>query len=265
MIADAPAKLNLALVVGGRRLDGKHDVLTVLHRLDLTDSISVEPAAATTVDGFADDTLVRRALDSLAAPHGWSAVIEKRIPVAAGLGGGSSDAAAALRLGNAQLERPLGEQSLHELAAALGADVPFFLREGPQLGSGDGTILEPVSIPRGFVVLLLLPRGAVKSSTRSVYTRYDERGGATGFAERAEALRSALAQLRAPRQLALLPPNDLATSPCAADLLSAGAFRADVSGAGPVVYGLFDDEAAAARARDAVQACGDTWIANPAW
>ena len=190
MIGEAPAKLNLALVVGGLRPDGRHDVLTVLQRLDLADSISVEPAQSTTVAGFANDTLVRRALDSLAAPHGWRAVIGKRIPVAAGLGGGSSDAATALRLANAQLEQPLTAEALHELAAGLGADVPFFLRDGPQLGSGDGTTLEPVSIPPGFAVLLVLPHSTVKTSTRDVYAAYDARRGGSGFEERARAVRS---------------------------------------------------------------------------
>jgi 4-diphosphocytidyl-2-C-methyl-D-erythritol kinase len=265
VIASAPAKLNLALVVGRVAAGGSHDVLTVLQRLDLADSVSVEPAGSTTVEGFADDTLVRRALDSLGAPHGWRAVIDKRIPVASGLGGGSSDAAAALRLGNLQLAEPLDQHALHDLAAAIGADVPFFLRDGPQLGSGDGTTLEPVSIPQDFVVVLLLPRNALKSSTRDVYAAFDERDGAAGFAARANALRSACRQLDAPRQLAQLPPNDLSTSKHAADLLAAGAFRADVSGAGPIVYGLFDDQGAAARGRDAVQGLGQTWIANPAW
>ncbi len=265
MIGEAPAKLNLALVVGGLRPDGRHDVLTVLQRLDLADSISVEPAQSTTVAGFANDTLVRRALDSLAAPHGWRAVIGKRIPVAAGLGGGSSDAATALRLANAQLEQPLTAEALHELAAGLGADVPFFLRDGPQLGSGDGTTLEPVSIPPGFAVLLVLPHSTVKTSTRDVYAAYDARRGGSGFEERARAVRSSVAHLQAARDLAQLPPNDLATSPHTAQLEAAGAYRADVSGAGPIVYGLFDDAGAAERARDAVAGIGETWIANPAW
>ncbi len=105
----ATAKLNLALVVGPRRPDGKHEVATVLQRIDLTDRIQLEPAPRLEVTGFGEDTLVRGALDALAreveADAGWAARIEKRIPVAAGLGGGSSDAAAALRLANETLAR----------------------------------------------------------------------------------------------------------------------------------------------------------------
>ena len=140
--APATAKLNLALVVGPELGDGRHEVATVLQRIDLADRVRVEPAATLRVEGFPEDTIVREALESLAAAAGteprWAARIWKHIPVAAGLGGGSSDAATALRLANATLPEPLPAERLHELAAELGADVPFFLASGPQLGTGTG-------------------------------------------------------------------------------------------------------------------------------
>ena len=109
--APAPAKINLALVVGPLRDDGKHEVLTVLQRIDLVDRIELAEAPELRVDGFADDTLVGEALRALAGSAGleprWRVRIEKRIPVAAGLGGGSSDAATALRLANETLPEPL--------------------------------------------------------------------------------------------------------------------------------------------------------------
>jgi 4-diphosphocytidyl-2-C-methyl-D-erythritol kinase len=262
----APAKINLALVVGPARDDGKHEVATVLQRVDLADRIALEPADGLAVDGFAGDTLVRRALELLAAEAGveprWRLTITKRIPVAAGLAGGSTDAAAALRLANETLPEPLPHERLHGLAARLGADVPFFLHDGPQLGEGDGADLTPLDLPQDFFVALLLPHGAVKPSTAAVYQTFD-RGD--GFEERRDALRSALAAVRRPRDLAALPPNDLASSPLAAELLRLGAFRADVSGAGPAVYGLFHHRAAAARARRHLAAHGRTWLTVPAW
>ena len=265
MIGAAPAKINLALVVGPVRGDGKHEVVTVFQRLDLCDRISIEPAPETTVDGFAEDTIVRRALDGLAAPHGWRIRIEKRIPVAAGLAGGSSDAATALRLANAQLEQPLEAPALSELAARIGADVPFFLADGPQVGTGDGTQLQPVALPQDFVVLLLLPKGERKHSTAAVYEAFDRRGGEDGFAERAAGLQAALGATRRPRDLAQLPPNDLASSPYAEELRALGAFRADVSGAGPVVYALFHRRADAEAAERAFRRRGRLWITVPAW
>ncbi len=265
MIGPAPAKINLALVVGPARGDGRHEVVTVYQRIDLGDRIELEPAAETTVSGFGEDTIVRRALELLGAPHGWRVRIDKHVPVAAGLAGGSSDAATALRLANAQLADPVAPERLAEIAAQIGADVPFFLEDGPQLGTGDGTVLEPLVLPQDFVVLLLLPRGAVKQSTAAVYAAFDARGGEQGYAERAAVLRDALAAARVARDLAALPPNDLASSPLAAELLAAGAFRADVSGAGPMVYGLFENRAEAARARRVLRGFGRVWITFPAW
>jgi len=262
---EAPAKLNLGLVVGPRRADGKHELVTVFQRLDLADRIAVEPSDAPLVEGFAEDTLVAAALGALEAPHAWRATIDKRIPVAAGLGGGSSDAATALRLGNAQLAQPLDDRRLHALATALGADVPFFLCEGPQLGSGDGTTLEPVALPQDYSICLLLPLGVEKRSTREVYEAFDRTDNSAGFAARAGAFREVLAGVRRAADLAALPPNDLATSPHSAALLEQGAFRSDVSGAGSAVYGLFADRDSAARAAEALSPRGACLVANPAW
>jgi 4-diphosphocytidyl-2-C-methyl-D-erythritol kinase len=265
VLGPAPAKLNLALVVGPQRADGKHELVTVYQRVDVGDRITVEPAGETSIAGFPEDTIVRDALASLDAPHGWRVNIEKLVPVAAGLGGGSSDAATALRLANEQLDAPLAVERLRELAAQAGADVPFFLNDGPQLGTGDGTTLEPLELPQDFAVLLLLPKDAHKPSTAEVYAEFDRRGGEAGFDERAAALRAALANVRRPRDLASLPPNDLASSPLAAELRAHGAFRADVSGAGPTLYGLFNRTADAKRAGRALGHLGRTWITVPAW
>ena len=267
--APATAKLNLALVVGPRRDDGRHEVATVLQHLDLADRIALEPAPELRVIGFPEDTLVRRALESLAAatevdPE-WEATIWKRIPVAAGLGGGSSDAATALRLANETLTEPLQPSKLQELAAELGADVPFFLASGPQLGNGVGADLTPLELPQDYWVVLLLPHGASKTSTGDVYAAFDERGGADGWEQRRDELGGALAQIRRPRDLAALPRNDLASSPLAEELLSLGAFRADVTGAGPTVYGLFHHRREAAAAERELRRQGRTWISVPTW
>lgn len=267
--APATAKLNLALVVGPRREDGRHEVATVLQRLDLADRIALEGAPALTVEGFPEDTLVRGALERLAAAAGieprWRARIWKHIPVAGGLGGGSSDAATALRLANETLPEPLPPATLHELAAELGADVPFFLTSGPQLAEGTGTELTQLDLPQDYWVVLLLPSDARKQSTESVYAVFDTRSGADGYDERRAGLAEALAAVRRPRDLAALPPNDLSSSSLAGTLLDEGAFRADVSGAGPVVYGLFTHREQARAAKRKVRARGRTWLTVPAW
>jgi 4-diphosphocytidyl-2-C-methyl-D-erythritol kinase len=266
--APATAKLNLALVVG-RPHEGRHELTTVYQRLDLVDRIAVAPAPRLRVTGFPEDTLVRKALEGLAAAAGvpprWEARLTKRIPVAAGLGGGSSDAATALRLANESLDEPLMAEELRALAAKLGADVPFFLTQGPQLGEGDGTALTPLDLPQDYWVVLVLPRGASKQSSGAVYAEFDEREGPKGYRARRAALKRTLRETTRARDLARLPPNDLASSPLAADLLAEGAFRADVTGAGPVVYGLFQHLDAARSARAAFRGRGRTWLTAPAW
>jgi 4-diphosphocytidyl-2-C-methyl-D-erythritol kinase len=267
--AAATAKLNLALVVGPVRDDGKHEVTTVLQRLALADRVEVRPGPGLTVEGFADDTLVRAALTELALEADvrprWLTRITKRIPVAAGLGGGSSDAATALRLANETLEHPLPQQRLHALARRLGADIPFFLREGPQLGADEGATLRPLDLPQDYFVVLLAPNDARKRSTEEVYRAFDEQHTADGYEERRAGLLDALENANRPRDLAALPPNDLAWSPLADELHALGAFRADVTGAGPTVYGLFLHRARADAAREQLRRRGRTWLTAPAW
>ncbi len=192
----------------------------------------------------------------------------KRIPVAAGLGGGSSDAATALRLANALLAEPLVRRALHELAAALGADVPVLPRDGPQLGTGDGTELDAARPAAGLLrSLLVLPRRRAQGVDGATSTRrFDERGGEAGFEERRAALARALAasarRATSPRCRRTTSRRRRSPPSCSA----LGAFRADVSGAGPAVYGLFRRPAAGRGARAALaERRGAPGSTVPAW
>jgi 4-diphosphocytidyl-2-C-methyl-D-erythritol kinase len=252
-------------VVGPLREDGRHELVTVYQRIALADRIAVERSATLRVQGFAEDTLVRRALESVADGASFAARIQKRIPVGAGLGGGSSDAATALRFANELRDEPLAEEDLHSVARGLGADVPYFLQDGPQLGSGDGTELAPLELPQDYWILLVVPRDAVKRSTADVYAAFDARGGGSAYADRRAELLDTLVGVSRPRDLASLPPNDLASSPLADDLRALGAFRADVTGAGPAVYGLFLHADRARAAQRQISPKGRTWLTAPAW
>ena len=271
--APVPAKINLALLVGERRGDGLHEVATVLQRIDLCDRIELQPADELAIGGFSRDTLVRAALERLAAAAGveprWRVRLEKRIPLAAGLGGGSADAGVALVLANQTLRDPLPHDRLVAVAATIGADVPFFLEPGPKLAEGVGERLTPIDLPQDYWVLVALPRGAHKASSGAVYLRYDELGGVPGFEGRRDALRAALASCVAARDLAALPANDLAAAagrPAMVDELArAGAFRADVSGAGPAVYALFEHRPKAEAAARRVRPDARVWVAAPVW
>jgi 4-diphosphocytidyl-2-C-methyl-D-erythritol kinase len=172
----AHAKLNLTLHVHERRADGYHEISSVFQAISLHDLLIVEPAAFTSLDGGRPDDLVLRAQQVLEEAAGRSLParfqLVKRIPVGAGLGGGSSDAAATLRA----LSSLYGlKVDLLPLAAALGADVPFFLSGGTMLARGAGERLEPLPLPPWGCYAIAWP--GFPSSTAAVYARWDEVGG----------------------------------------------------------------------------------------
>lgn len=190
MVADcratefAPAKINLALHVRGRRADGYHQLESWFAFADFGDQLHARPAADWALDvrgpmaaalaGEAGNLVLRAAAAFAAAsglPQRFAFTLEKRIPVAAGLGGGSADAAAALRLLNRLAGEPLGAAQLAQLAAALGADVPACLRSTSQLGSGTGTVLRPAPAVAGSRLLLANPGVAV--ATAAVFAAWD--------------------------------------------------------------------------------------------
>ena len=261
----AHAKINLALVVGNGAPTACTSWPASCSGSTSPTSWSSSPRTSSQVEGF-EDTLVRDALERLAAAAGtaprWRVRIDKRIPVAAGLGGGSADAGAVLQAANAALPHPLPPERLVALAAQVGSDVPFFCAQGPQLVEGTGARLTPLELRRDYALVVALPNGAAKPSTGEVFRRYDELDGPAGFAERRAALTAALAA----GDLAALPPNDLGRAAPPAllpELREAGAFRADLSGAGPAVYGLFADLAAAELAAAALGHLAQVWVARP--
>lgn len=182
----APAKLNLVLAVGARRADGFHEVASIMQTLDLTDRVDVdiEPWERDEVDVLVEapdvpggDTLVTRAVTELLRRAEMGArvwiTVEKEIPIGAGLGGGSSDAAAALRAVHTLLGPPLGDDVLHDIAAGIGSDVPFFLL-GPgsaAFATGRGELLERIAPNPPRAWLLAFPN--VHQSTADVYARHD--------------------------------------------------------------------------------------------
>lgn len=171
----AHAKLNVDLAVAGRRPDGYHEVRTTLQAISLHDLLVVESAGSTELVGGLDDDLVLRAQRALEEAEGRRLParfrLVKRIPAGAGLGGGSSDAAAALRA----LRRLYGlDQDLAGIAAGLGADVPFFLAGGAAVATGLGERLAPAPPVAGWYAVVW-PRFQV--STADVYSMWDRVGG----------------------------------------------------------------------------------------
>ena len=184
-----PAKINLSLVVLGRREDGYHELLTEMVMIDLFDELLLEKVSdpgihirlsGRPVDGDPEKNLVVRALTLLVESAkkkrmhlsgGFAADLTKNIPVGAGLGGGSSNAAIALWGGNRLMGHPLSLDEMRAIGRGLGADVPFFLGGPRAMGVGRGDILVPLPPPQPFAVLLWNPE--IPLPTPSVYRALD--------------------------------------------------------------------------------------------
>jgi 4-diphosphocytidyl-2-C-methyl-D-erythritol kinase len=258
----AYAKLNLVLHVGRPRDDGMHPVCSLVASIDLADEVIAEPreSGADTVDceGVPGDNLAARALAEFRSRAGrelppLAITIRKRVPVAAGLGGGSADAAAALRIANELAGQPLGREELMRIAAGLGSDVPSQLDPGHALVQGAGERIERVSLPPLAAVLIPDEDGL---STAAVYAELDRLDGGREALDPAplqrltesspDALLVALENDLQPAALSLRP--DLQDRLDA--LAAAGALGVAVSGSGPTCFGLFADRAAAERAAE---------------
>ena len=174
----AHAKINLTLEVLGKRTDGYHEIASIIQTIGLYDTLTLEPADELTLECdtprlSADDNLVLKAATMLkkasGASQGARIKLQKSIPVSAGLGGGSSDAAAALIGLNRLWETALSNDALHGIAARLGSDVPFFLRGGTAMVHGRGELIRPLPATDIPWVVLLSPDMPMPDKTASLY------------------------------------------------------------------------------------------------
>ena len=258
----APGKINVCLFLGPTRADGRHELVSIMQSVTLADRLRLEDGdGADTVDcpGVDGINLAATAIAAFRATTGWCGdpvriSIDKRIPVAAGMAGGSADAGAALRL----LARASGIEDrdvLHEIATGLGADVPAQVKPGRVLATGAGEQIERVpGVPRYGV--LVVP-AAEALLTAEVFREADRLGlprDGAGLAVALDAVRDGLPDL--PDELCVneLEPAALSLRPELAETLArvrdAGADVAMVSGSGPTVLGFFHDVKVAKAARE---------------
>lgn len=259
----AHAKINLDLRVGPLRADGYHDLSTVFQSLALHDVVTVEA-----VDGpleVISDTpevpggranLCARAVDALwratgrpGEPAGWRVGLEKRIPAAGGLGGGSSDAAAVLRALAGSWGLSIDDPRVQAAARAVGADVPYFFVGGTALGTGRGDVLTPLADqPRAEVVLVQPPFGL---STAEVYRLHDEVSrGAHAWATGGALTPASSCRNDLERAVGVVHPEIPAI---VAHLRRLHARAAAMTGSGSTVFGLFATAAIADRAAEALR------------
>ncbi|MDT0158720.1 4-(cytidine 5'-diphospho)-2-C-methyl-D-erythritol kinase [Microbacterium sp. ARD32] len=280
----APGKINVHLGVGARHEDGYHSLATVFQAVSL-----YEDVYATASDGFSisvvgdvdvsevpldDRNLALRAARLLAqtadVDQGVHLDIRKGVPVAGGMGGGSADAAAALVACDALWGTELGSRRLHELAARLGADVPFALHGGTAIGTGRGDVLTPALARGRFDWVLVLSEQGL--STPEIYGRLDRmrmrgRALADDATELLEVPPAVLQALRAgdPAELAPVMMNDLEPAAVAdrpdlelalADGVRMGALTGIVSGSGPTIAFLCAGPEAARAVQEELRATG---------
>ena len=243
----APAKVNLVLHVGPRRADGLHELCSLFASLELADEVVVETAGADEVvcPAVSGPNLAAAAVQAFRAQADvppLRVTIDKRIPIAAGLGGGSADAGATLRAANAIAGAPLAADDLRAIGATLGADVPSQVEPRHALVTGAGERVEPVDLPDMALVLVPAEEGL---STAAVYEEADRIPSIRPRLD-ADAVRTlAAAPLAA---LARAMENDLEAAALSlrpelartlATLEETGALAARISGSGPTAFGVF--------------------------
>lgn len=264
-VEKAYAKVNLTLAVGEKRPDGYHEVVSVMQRVSLYDTLTAEQTregitltCSDPVLPSGEENLAHRAASlffrETGIAGGAALTLEKRIPSQAGLGGGSSDAASVL-LALRKLYAPaLSDTELETMAAALGSDVPFFIRGGTQLATGRGEVLSPLPpLTDGWFVIV---KPTESFSTPAMYRRLDELPPA--YTPPLPPLQGGLPALAAGlfnRFEAAIPAGS-AVWDIKARLAAYGALASLLSGSGSAVFGLFDTETAA---RAAVEALRPAW------
>lgn len=273
----APAKINLVLQVGPVADGGLHEVASLFASIDLADEVAVSPAPAAPDEvicpGVEEPNLAAAAIEAFREAAGslppLYVAIEKRIPVAAGLGGGSADAAAVLRAANRIAGEPLDAGELRAVGAKLGSDVPSQIEPGHAIVTGIGERVEPVELPSLPLVLVPSERGL---STAGVFAEAD-RIGATRERVDVGAIRAVADRLAAgagphapaasdsTHDLAAALENDLARAALSlrpeleetlAAVRDSGALAAQITGSGPTVFGVYADRAAAHQAAELV-------------
>lgn len=253
----APAKINLTLRVIRQRPDGYHDLQTWMQKLDFCDEITLQLRTGGEITLICNEAALpqdRRNLAWKAAEVYFAASsrgkgvgvdihLEKRIPVAAGLGGGSSDAGAVLRGLNALFSSEFSKPKLLQMALSLGADVPFFTADMDSvLATGVGEVLRSVPTLRGCSFILINPGFAV--STRWAFENYALTTGyknsrLTGFQKNIDGTLSLAALMNDLEKVTISKYPELAD--IKETLLSVGATAALMSGSGPTVFGVFQD------------------------
>jgi len=291
ILVKAPAKINLHLGVGDRRPDGFHDIASVFQAVSMYDTISLSlregegirfdgecgcPVEKNTVFRAAKAFLEEAARNGLDSVPGLTIALRKGVPMGAGLGGGSSDAASTLAGLSSLLPGYVDDATLFGIAASIGSDVPFFMGSACAAVTGRGEVLSPLSSRTDYTLIIVDPGFSI--STKDAYRLLDETRAVAGRSGGRSPEELGVSLKRAVSEYAALPPsrwsfeNDFfealapaypGLSRCRAALIAAGADYAAMSGSGSAIYGVFEASDAARHALEAVSAEYRAVIAFP--
>lgn len=274
----SPAKINLSLEVLKKREDGYHQIRSLMQAVDLSDELTLKKRPKGVVISSdhpgcpADETNLAFKAASLLLQEerkdrGVAIHITKRIPISAGLGGGSSNAAAALKGIRQLLKLDVPDRKLHQLAARVGSDVPFFLYSGQALAQGRGEEIRPIRIYGGYWLVLVCP--GIEVSTGWAYQNLrinltKKRAGVnlinledgSGFFEALLSLENDLEEVTSKRYPVIRRIKE--------NLEDSGALKSSMSGSGPTVYGVFDQKPQAEEvARKLLRGDWQTFLTRP--
>lgn len=281
----APAKINLYLNVGARRADGYHDIESVMQTVTVFDRIEVKKHPSSgkkEISLFCTDpklptdenNLIVRAAKAFFEKakierYSVSFALEKRIPMEAGLGGGSSDAAATILALDRLYQTAMSLETMCGIGAALGADIPFCMKKGTVYATGIGEVMESAPPMPDCAFVIAVPKGK-GISTGAAYRAMDALpadGTAVDFAEFKKSVAAcdlqAIANLLY-NKFEAVTPEEAGSAQLRALLLSTGAMGARMSGSGTAVFAIYPHIGAARKAREALPECFEAFVCTPA-
>lgn len=252
------AKINLCLRISGRQANGYHTLSSIFQEIDLHDLLTLTPAATYSLScdnsqiAYDSNNLCTRAYQAMkhmaVNPGEWHIHLEKRIPIGAGLGGGSSNAATVIKFLNQKWQLNYTESELLQIATRLGADVAFFMRGKTQLVTGIGDQLTPLSLPETFIILLICP--PIQVSTRWAYQQFDLTKKKEGYKFRSLIESGKIHWELFENQFeSVVFPTYPEIGNIKDRLLEKGAIYAGLSGSGSTMFGVFKDRQSAESTR----------------
>ncbi|MBD3374919.1 4-(cytidine 5'-diphospho)-2-C-methyl-D-erythritol kinase [candidate division KSB1 bacterium] len=267
------AKINLHLAITGKRSDGYHDIETIFQEIDFCDYMEFTPSSELSLSSnhpglpLNEENLIIKAARLLSEDKGCHIHIEKRIPMGAGLGGGSSNAAATLLALNTLWDRGLSPEQLHTLAAQLGSDIPFFIIGGTAWARGRGERIHPLTPGPGYYGVLFMPDIHISTAwayqnSKFILTKREKNLTlpiVSDVLNRPDAWKDLFFNDLEPIALKKYP----LLHKIIATMYDSGAFYAHMTGSGSTIFGLFTDREQARRAADKCRDRGETTMFRP--